>query len=109
MSIQTIQPEESSDPLRLYQEPNEASKYRIHKLDTNCDVIPVSDAIENRENSYTLRNHQQSWSNSYINYEQTTLAPELTSKATNEFILTLQGNCFMFHRNSYICGRSSIQ
>ena len=67
---------------------NKESQYRIHKLDSNCDVIP------NNYNS-PIKEHytpKPLWSNYYSGYEeQTTMSPATNFEATNEFILSLKG------------------
>ena len=92
MSIQTIQREEGNTRRLPYeQKRNEASqKYRVHKLDTNCDEISFSDVNVRKDN---VRVKQPAWSNYYTNYEQTSTRAPLSSSphATNEFVLTLKG------------------
>lgn len=94
LSIQTIQREESNTRRLPYeQKRNEASqKYRVHKLDTNCDEISFSDVNVRKDN---VRVKQPAWSNYYTNYEQTSTRAPLSSSrhVTNEFVLTLKGDC----------------
>ena len=67
---------------------NKESQYRIHKLDSNCDVIPNNDNLPIKEHSTS----KPVWSNYYAGYDdQTTMSPDISSKATNEFLLSLQG------------------
>ena len=74
---------------------NKESQYRIHKLDSNCDVIPNNDNLPLKEHFPSTP--KPLWSNYYASFdEQTTMSPDTNSEATNEFILSLQGN------NSYL-------
>ena len=74
---------------------NKESQYRIHKLDSNCDVIPNNDNLPLKEHFSSTP--KPLWSNYYASFdEQTTMSPDTNSEATNEFILSLQGN------NSYL-------
>ena len=73
---------------------NEPTQYRIHKLDINCDVISSSDAVKREKNIVTQK---PSWSNYYSNYDPTTISPDLASETTNEFVLTLKGNVFVWN------------
>ena len=71
--------------------PNKESLYRIHKLDSNWDVIPNNDNLPIKEHSSSTP--KPLWSNYYESFdEQTTMSPDTNSEATNEFVLSLEGN-----------------
>ena len=64
------------------------SQYRLHKLDSNCDVIPNTDNLPIKESSTP----KPSWSNYYSGYDEyTTMSPETEIEFTNEFIISLKG------------------
>ena len=70
------------------------SQYRIHKLDSNCDVIPNTDNLPIKESSTP----KPSWSNYYSGYdEHTTMSPETEIESINEFIISLKGG-FKFQK-----------
>ena len=73
------------------------SQYRIHKLDSNCDVIPNTDNLPIKESSTP----KPSWSNYYSGYdEHTTISPETEIESINEFIISLKGG-FEFQKVNY--------
>ena len=61
------------------------SQYRLHKLDSNCDVIPNNHNLPIKERSTP----KPSWSNYYSGYDEyTTMSPETEIEFTNEFIIS---------------------